>query len=94
MTVGGEAVDAGLYGFTPSGLSPQESPLWAAFIPARISAGETLLTVRAGYPAERFPEPIRQWMLVRIGTLYEQRESFAVGSNFNAFGRSFGGLPA
>ena len=24
VTVGGEAVDAGLYGFTPSGLSPQE----------------------------------------------------------------------
>ena len=33
VTVGGEAVDAGLYGFTPSGLSPQESPLRAAFIP-------------------------------------------------------------
>ena len=33
----------------------------------------------AGHPAERFPEPIRQWMLVRIGTLYEQRESFCRG---------------
>ncbi|MEI3455220.1 MAG: hypothetical protein V8Q91_17960, partial [Bilophila wadsworthia] len=33
VTVDGEAVDAGLYGFTPSGLSPQESPLRAAFIP-------------------------------------------------------------
>ena len=90
VTVGGEAVDAGLYGFTPSGLSPQESPLRAAFIPGPdFPQGETVLTVRAGYPAERFPEPIRQWMLVRIGTLYEQRESFAVGSNFNEFGRSF-----
>ena len=90
VTVGGEAVDAGLYGFTPSGLSPQESPLRAAFIPTPdFPQGETVLTVRAGYPAERFPEPIRQWMLVRIGTLYEQRESFAVGSNFNEFGRSF-----
>ena len=85
-----EAVDAGLYGFTPSGLSPQESPLRAAFIPGPdFPQGKTVLTVRAGYPAERFPEPIRQWMLVRIGTLYEQRESFAVGSNFNEFGRSF-----
>ena len=90
VTVGGEAVDTGLYGFTPSGLSPQESPLRAAFIPGPdFPQGETVLTVRAGYPADRFPEPIRQWMLVRIGTLYEQRESFAVGSNFNEFGRSF-----
>ena len=48
-----------------------------------------MLTVRAGYPAERFPEPIRQWMLVRIGTLDEQRESFAVGATLNEFGRSF-----
>lgn len=48
-----------------------------------------MLTVRAGYPAERFPEPVRQWMLVRIGTLYEQRESFAVGANFNQFDRAF-----
>ncbi|WP_418217439.1 head-tail connector protein [Bilophila wadsworthia] len=90
VTVGGEAVDAGLYGFTPSGLSPQESPLRAAFIPGPdFPQGETVLTVRAGYPADRFPEPIRQWMLVRIGTLYEQRESFAVGANFNQFDRTF-----
>ena len=81
VTVGGEAVDAGLYGFTPSGLSPQESPLRAAFIPGPdFPQGETVLTVR---------EPIRQWILVRIGTLYEQRESFAVGANFNQFDRTF-----
>ncbi len=90
VTVDGEAVDAGLYGFTPSGLSPQESPLRAVFIPGpEFPQGETVLTVRAGYPTDRFPEPVRQWMLVRIGTLYEQRESFAVGANFNELGRSF-----
>lgn len=56
VTVGGEAVDAGLYGFTPSGLSPQESPLRAAFIPGPdFPQGKTVLTVRAGYPPERFP---------------------------------------
>ena len=83
-------VAPGLYAFAPSGLSPQESPLRAVFTPGLdFPQGETLLTVRAGYPVDRFPEPIRQWMLVRIGTLYEQRESFAVGSNFNEFGRSF-----
>ena len=65
-------------------------PLRAAFIPGPdFPQGETVLTVRAGYPADRFPEPIRQWMLVRIGTLYEQRESFAVGANFNQFDRTF-----
>ncbi len=86
----GMAVAPGLYAFAPSGLSPQESPLRAVFTPGLdFPQGETLLTVRAGYPVDRFPEPIRQWMLVRIGTLYEQRESFAVGSNFNEFGRSF-----
>ncbi len=90
VTVDGEAVDAGLYGFTPSGLSPHESPLRAAFVPGPgFPQGVTVLRVKAGYPADRFPEPVRQWMLVRIGTLYEQRESFAVGSNFNEFGRSF-----
>ena len=89
-TVDGEMVDAGLYDFTPSGLSPQEFPLRAMFVPGSdFPQGETVLTVRAGYPADRFPEPVRQWMLVRIGTLYEQRESFAVGSNFNEFSRSF-----
>lgn len=90
VAVDGQSVDVGLYAFTPSGLSPQESPLRAVFTPGPdFPQGETLLTVRAGYPVDRFPEPIRQWMLVRIGTLYEQRESFAVGSNFNEFGRSF-----
>ncbi len=80
----GMAVAPGLYAFAPSGLSPQESPLRAVFTPGLdFPQGETLLTVRAGYPVDRFPEPIRQWMLVRIGTLYEQR------SNFNEFGRSF-----
>lgn len=90
VVVDGKAVDAGRYAFTPSGLSLQETPLRAAFTPGPdFPAGRTLLTVRAGYPTDRFPEPIRQWILVRIGTLYEQRESFAVGSNFNEFGRSF-----
>ena len=77
------------YGFVPSGVELRE-PIRAVFTPGPdFPQGKTVLTVRAGYPAERFPEPIRQWMLVRIGTLYEQRESFAVGSNFNEFGRSF-----
>ena len=90
VTVDGEPVDAGLYGFTPSGLSPQESPLRAVFCPGPdFPQGKTALRVKAGYPADRFPESVRQWMLVRIGTLYEQRESFAVGSNFNQFDRTF-----
>lgn len=35
------------------------------------------------------PEPLRQWMLTRIGTWFEQRESIAVGTNFTEFGRGF-----
>ena len=90
VTVDGETVDAGRYDFTSSGLSPQESPLRALFTPSpEFPQGVTVLRVKAGYPADRVPVPILQWMLVRIGTLYEQRESFAVGSSFNEFGRSF-----
>lgn len=90
VVVDGEAAGAGLYGFTPSGLSPHESPLRAVLVPGPgFPQGVTVLRVKAGYPAEKFPEPVRQWMLVRIGTLYEQRESFAVGANFNEFSRSF-----
>lgn len=86
----GVIAEPGLYAFAPSGLSPQESPLRAAFTPGPgFPQGETVLTVKAGYPVERFPEAIRQWMLVRVATLYEQREAFAVGANFNEFGRDF-----
>ena len=64
VTVGGEAVDTGLYGFTPSGLSPQESPLRAAFSsPARISRGNRA-DGEGGLSRREVSEPIRQWMLV------------------------------
>ena len=43
----------------------------------------------SGEDAEALPAPVRQWMLIRLSTLYEQRETFAVGSNFTEFGHSF-----
>ena len=56
VTVGGEAVDTGLYGFTPSGLSPQESPLRAAFIPGPgFSAGGNRADGEGGLSRRQVP---------------------------------------
>lgn len=40
------------------------------------------ITVRAGYgdTAAAVPEEIRQWMLLRIGTAYEQRQALVIGA--------------
>ena len=42
-----------------------------------------------GDGAEDVPAPVRQWMLCRLSSLYEQRESFATGQNFAEFSHAF-----
>lgn len=77
-----------LFEFVPSAQLPGETPLYASFAPLKgFPQGTIILRVACGY--DEVPEAIKQWILVRIGTLYEQRESFAVGANFNEFSRSF-----
>ncbi|MEG6507051.1 head-tail connector protein [Nitratidesulfovibrio sp. 1201_IL3209] len=91
VAVGGVTVDASAYAFTASGALAGESPLFAALTPGPdFPTGDAVtVTVTAGWPDGEVPAAITQWMLVRIGTLYEQREAFAVGANFHEFGRSF-----
>lgn len=52
---------------------------------AQLSGSGTAVTVvyRAGYGTDytAVPAPIRQWMMLKIGALYEHRESVIVGAN-------------
>lgn len=94
LTVGGAAVDSSLYEFVPSGNGANEAPLLAHLTPLEgfpeSTDGErTVLTLSCGWGLADIPTAIKQWILVRVSTLYEQRESFAVGSNFTEFGHSF-----
>lgn len=49
--------------------------------------GKVTLQVLAGY--DPVPEGFKQWILTKVATLYEYRESAVVGQNFNVFGRTF-----
>lgn len=91
VAVDGVNVDISTYTFTASGAHAGESPLLATLTPgADFPTGDAVtVTVTAGWPDGEVPAAITQWMLVRIGTLYEQREAFATGANFHEFGRSF-----
>lgn len=91
VSVDGVPLDASLYAFIPSGNGGNEAPLLASFTFLRGFpwAGSLDVILAAGWVAGSIPQALKQWMLVRIGTLYEQRESFAVGTNFNEFSRSF-----
>ena len=43
----------------------------------------------AGYTAETIPADIRLWLLVRVSTLYAQRETMVVGGQVTELGRNF-----
>ena len=43
----------------------------------------------AGDGAGEVPSPVRQWMLCRLSSLYEQRESFISGHIFSEASHSF-----
>lgn len=38
------------------------------------------VTYRAGYTAEKVPKPIKQWILLRVATMYENREELVIGT--------------
>ena len=50
-------------------------------------AGTVWIRASCGYTD--VPEPVRQWVRVRVATLYEQRENFTIGSNFQEFSHNF-----
>lgn len=43
----------------------------------------------AGYTPETIPADIRLWLLVRVATLYSQRETMVVGGQLTELGRNF-----
>lgn len=76
--------------------APEDDPLLSRLIVAARQEAENItgrVLVGAGADSETCPElcpePIRQWMLARIATWYEQREAIAVGANLTVLGRSF-----
>ena len=91
VSVDGEPLEASMYAFTPSGNGGNEAPLLASLTPLHgfPARGSVDVVLTAGWAADSIPQALKQWMLVRIGTLYEQRESFTVGANFNEFGHGF-----
>lgn len=91
VTVGGEPLSVDAYSFFPSSGGINEAPLFATFGPLAgfPTVGEVVVTLTAGWPLAAIPDVIKQWILVRVTSLYEQRESFTVGANFNEFGRDF-----
>lgn len=85
IKVNGESVDPALYVFVPGGIG---APLFAQITALDgFPEGAATVTLTCGYA--QVPEDIRRWIYVRLGDAYEQRESFAVGSNFHEFSREF-----
>lgn len=84
-------VNDDLYSFVPSGEGGVSSPLYALLtLNGVLIGGDAVkITVKAGYPKGGCPKDIYQWMLVKISSLYDQREAFASGANTHEFGRNF-----
>lgn len=64
-------------------ITPSSTPVDGSAFPA----GTVWLETVCGYAT--VPEPILQWVRVRVATLYEQRENFTIGSNFQEFSHNF-----
>lgn len=43
----------------------------------------------AGFTPSTIPQDVKMWMLVRVATLYAQRETMVVGGNITELGRNF-----
>lgn len=75
----------------PASLRPAYGTAWPA---ARNQADAVIVRYVAGYPdASRVPAQVKAWMLLRIGTLYENRESIVNGTiSQDLAGRFVGGM--
>lgn len=82
-TASGE-VSPSLYAFAPSEGTEPAHIEWLDGFPE----GEVSVTMAAGYTAQTLPAPIRQWILARVSTFFEQREMFAAGAA-HEFGHEF-----
>lgn len=72
----------------PVRITPVFGKIWPINLP---QIGSVRVTFRAGYGDSEVEVPagIRQWMLLRIGTLYENREQFAPGQRLSEVSASF-----
>lgn len=85
---GTTAVDASLYSLELSSSRPAGEADVVTVVPGDdFPAGTVWLKASCGYAS--VPEPIKQWVRVRVATLYEQRENFTIGTNFQEFSHSF-----
>lgn len=85
VTVGGAEVSSSLYLFAPSEGTGPAFIEWLEDFPE----GEPTVTMTVGFSPESLPAPIRQWILARTSTFYEQREMFSTGTNAHEFGHEF-----
>ncbi len=85
---GTSEVDVSLYSIGHTSSRPAGDADIVTVVPGdRFPAGTVWLKASCGYAS--VPEPIKQWVRVRVATLYEQRENFTIGSNFQEFSHSF-----
>lgn len=72
----------------PSTLKPVYGTDWPA---ARAVGNAVRITYTAGYGAAEndVPKPLKAWVLLRVGALYENRESINVGQPMQAAPRDF-----
>jgi uncharacterized phiE125 gp8 family phage protein len=63
------------YGFSAPSLQPNEEAIVVRYV--------------AGYPEGEVPQPIFQWMLLVIGTMYENRETMSAGVNVTSIPEDF-----
>ena len=84
VTVDGTEVSSSLYLFAPSEGTGPAFIEWLEDFPE----GEPTVTMTVGFSAQTLPAPIRQWILARTSTFYEQREMFAANGAYE-FGHEF-----
>lgn len=85
---GTSEVDASLYSIGHTSSRPAGDADIVTVVPGDgFPAGTIWIRAACGYTD--VPEPVRQWVRVRVATLYEQRENFTIGSNFQEFSHNF-----
>ena len=80
-----QTVDSATYALDPHSLPGYAFPADGAAWPADVadSANAVRIKVVCGYGSATtdVPQALRQWMLMQIGAMYVQRETFAVGAS-------------
>lgn len=87
---GATQISPSLYSLSHSASRPAGDADTIAITPvggSAFPAGMVWIEATCGYAA--VPEPIKQWVRVRVATLYEQRENFTIGTNFQEFSHNF-----